>query len=119
MPPKKKPPVNLAQPSAVWSLSASFFRPVSVSDGAAGGSPSLNEAMPYMVRQMEESMGETHLDPPQQRAHGGAVGWKVGEIPRNQRARSNRGLQAADERIAVDRLNDLERRLQQHNTEAL
>ena len=50
-PPKKKPPVNCDQPSAVCSLSASFLRPVSVSAGAVEGAPSLKEATPYMVRQ--------------------------------------------------------------------
>lgn len=52
IPPKKNPPVNLAQPSAVWSWSGTFFLPVKVNDGAIDGSPSLNEAIPYIVRQM-------------------------------------------------------------------
>lgn len=52
IPPKKKPPVNLAQPSAVCNWSGSFFLPVKVRLGAVEGSPSLNDAIPYMVRQM-------------------------------------------------------------------
>lgn len=53
MPPKKNPPEKAAQPSAVKSLSAFFFLPVKVSVGPVDGSPSLNDATPYMVRQME------------------------------------------------------------------
>lgn len=52
IPPKKNPPVNFAHPSAVCSWSGSFFLPVRVSEGAVDGSPSLNEAIPYMVKQM-------------------------------------------------------------------
>lgn len=52
IPPKKNPPENWAQPSAVCNLSASFFLPVKVSVGAVDGSPSLKEEIPYMVKQM-------------------------------------------------------------------
>lgn len=51
MPPKKNPPVNLAHPSAVCNWSGSFFRPVRVNEGAVDGSPSLKDAMPYIVKQ--------------------------------------------------------------------
>uniref|UniRef100_A0A2P2IP84 Uncharacterized protein n=1 Tax=Rhizophora mucronata TaxID=61149 RepID=A0A2P2IP84_RHIMU len=52
IPPKKNPPLNLAHPSAVCSWSGSFFLPVKVRLGAIDGSPSLNCAIPYMVKQM-------------------------------------------------------------------
>jgi len=51
-PPKKNPPVNLAHPSAVCNWSGSFFLPVKVRPGAFDGSPSLKDAIPYIVRQM-------------------------------------------------------------------
>ena len=52
IPPKKNPPLNLAHPSAVCNWSGSFFLPVKVSPGAVEGSPSLKDAMPYIVKQM-------------------------------------------------------------------
>ncbi|OMP14343.1 cyclin-dependent kinase G-1-like protein [Corchorus olitorius] len=52
IPPKKNPPVKLAHPSAVCSGSGTFFRPVKVKEEAVEGSPSLNDATPYIVKQM-------------------------------------------------------------------
>ncbi|KAF2284677.1 hypothetical protein GH714_029125 [Hevea brasiliensis] len=52
IPPKKNPPVNLAQPSAVCTWSGSFFLPVKVRLGAVDDTPSLNEAIPYIVKHM-------------------------------------------------------------------
>jgi len=52
IPPKKNPPLNLAHPSEVCNWSGSFFLPVKVRPGAVDGSPSVNDATPYMVKQM-------------------------------------------------------------------
>ena len=52
IPPKKNPPLNLAQPSEVCSWSGFFFLPVKVRLGAIDGSPSAKDAAPYMVKQM-------------------------------------------------------------------
>ena len=64
----------------------------------------------------EVAVREADLDAAEQRAHGGAVGRQVGEVPGHERARGDGRLQAADEGVAVDGLHHLVRWLHDTNT---
>jgi hypothetical protein len=55
----------------------------------------------------EVAVGEADLDASEDRAHGGAVGREVGEVPRDEWAGGDRRLKAADEGVAVDGLHHL------------
>ncbi|KAE9463682.1 hypothetical protein C3L33_04399, partial [Rhododendron williamsianum] len=52
--------------------------------------------------------GPADLDPSEEWAHGGPVGREVGEVPSNQRARCDRSLEASDEWVTIDGLDNLE-----------
>lgn len=82
--------------------------------GAQGARLPVHGGVAERARQREGAheevpVGQAHLDAPEQRAHGRPVRRQVREVPRHQRARRHRGLQAADEWVAVDGLHHLVR----------
>ena len=55
----------------------------------------------------EEAVGETDLHTTEDRGHTGAVSWEVGQVSCDDWGGGDRGLQHANERIAVQRGDDL------------
>ena len=53
-------------------------------------------------------MGQANLHSSEEGVHGCPVGGQVGQIPGDNGAAGDGGLERANERIAIDRLNDLE-----------